>query len=230
MYHARTAPLWLHPGTRFRQAWTLVRFAAVVYSCTVAPLWLQSARSTFTHGFGLLEWLIDVLFVFNTLLHLVFPYYDPDAQHLVIDVAAIRDHALSTSELRITALASTPAVLGPLGYHGLLGFERHQVYWVLAPGRMGRVAMLAPSTQAVAQLMRRWHAQHARGRRRAASTSARAAADEAEPTAWADDSAEFAAVDEPHVNSLLVGSYCACSSTRSRARAAPGPGLFSHCV
>jgi hypothetical protein len=31
----------------------------------------------------------------------VFPYYDTDAQQLVIDMAAIRDHALSTFELRI---------------------------------------------------------------------------------------------------------------------------------
>ncbi len=223
---ARRAPRWLYPVSRFRQAWTLVRFAAVLYSCIVAPLWLRSARSTYTHGVGLLEWLIDVLFVVNTLLHLVFPYYDTDAQQLVIDMAAIRDHALSTFELRINALASTPAVLGPLGYHGLLGLERHQVYWVIAPGRMGRVAMLAPSTQAVTQLMRRW--QHAR--RRAASTSASKAADEAEPTAWADDSAEFAAVDEPHVNSLLVGSYCACSSTRLRARGAPGLVCAFVCV
>ena len=86
-----------------------MRFAAVLYSCIVAPLWLRSARSTYTHGVGLLEWLIDVLFVVNTLLHLVFPYYDTDAQQLVIDMAAIRDHALSTFELRINALASTPA-------------------------------------------------------------------------------------------------------------------------
>ena len=103
------------PDNKMKNYWDALMFIVIFYNCNMTPIAIatQPRKSNIMSQLRLVDFVFDLLFVFDTLAGFCFAFKDPDTKELVVDQKAIHDTYVSSIRLKLNLLAISPLVTLP---------------------------------------------------------------------------------------------------------------------
>lgn len=161
----------LRPDAAVRKYWDAVMFVVIFYNCNMTPILVATPPRSVTVRSKLraIDFVMDILFVVDTMAGFCFAFHDKDTKELVIHPKAIRDSYLASARFKLNLLAITPLFTLPnfinkhLG-HGLckycLGgsqrrFQRESCQKVARLTRLSRIFVFFSQLDAVRAVLSR---------------------------------------------------------------------------
>uniref|UniRef100_A0A7S1UCC9 Cyclic nucleotide-binding domain-containing protein n=1 Tax=Phaeomonas parva TaxID=124430 RepID=A0A7S1UCC9_9STRA len=114
-------PDWCKPHSTFRTAWDSLMFVIVTYNMIVTPIHIAIIKEEEASDSPLvvLDILLDLLFVADTVLRFNFAYIDAESKIMVTSDAAIRQHYLHSPDFVINCVACSPLFFNLLDISGV---------------------------------------------------------------------------------------------------------------